>query len=91
MASYFFKKDFYLLTKEEVNERLEQDVFSQPEFKQQVKEVSYNLKISEIIVEDVLRHYFTNICYLINTVRKVVTKVNIYGFCSIYIKKGKRV
>jgi hypothetical protein len=85
------KRRFKNLNKKQINTLLEQDVFSKPHFRQHVIEVSLKTKIDEKIVEEVLKSYFTNILIVINTFRKIKTKINVYGFFSIHIEKGNRI
>ena len=81
----------YNLNKSQVIKMLEEDVFSKDDFIEHVKEVSLKTKIDERIVKDVLKSYFTNIVFVMNRVLKVKTKINIYGFLSLIIGKGRRI
>lgn len=67
---------------------LDEEVFQSPSFNEHVKKVSLNTKIDEETVKEVLISYFTNIVFAINAVRKVKTKINVYGFFSLIVKKG---
>lgn len=87
----FSNKELDNLTIEQIKELLEKDVFSKVHFNKHIVEVSLKTKIDEKIVEQVLKSYFTNILIVINTVRKIKTKINVYGFFSIFIEKGKRI
>ncbi len=84
-------KELDNLTIEQIKDLLEQDVFITAHFNKHIIEVSLKTKIDEKIVEQVLKSYFTNILIVINTVRKIKTKINVYGFFSIFIEKGKRI
>ena len=86
-----FNRVFINLNKKQINTILKQDVFDKPHFKEHLKEVSLKTKIDEKIVEQVLKSYFTNILIVINTIRRIKTKINVYGFFSIYIEKGSRI
>lgn len=88
---YYFQKPFNLLSDEEVEECLHNEVFQRQEFDNHIKEVSHNLKIDEEIVRDVMMQYITSIMYMLNTVRKIKTKINIYSFFSFRIEAGKRI
>lgn len=87
----FFRKAFYNLKRNEIESLLEEEVFSTVSFNEHAKEVSLNTKIDEEIVKDILKSYFTNILVVINTVRKIKTKINIYGHFFIIIEKGKHI
>ena len=89
--SDYYKRVFVNLNRKQIDILLEQDVFSKPHFIEHIKEVSLKTKIDEKIVEEVLKSYFTNILIVINKIRKIKTKINVYGFFSIHIEKGKRI
>ena len=84
-------KELDNLTKQQIMKLLDEDVFITVHFNKHIVEVSLKTKIDEKIVEEVLKSYFTNILIVINTVRKIKTKINVYGFFSIFIEKGKRI
>ena len=90
------KKKFYFdielknIPKHKLKEYLNNEVFNNEAFKLHVKQVAFNLEIDEKIVKDVLVRYFTNVALVINTVRKIKTKLNIYGFFSLLIEKGRK-
>lgn len=84
------KEDIRLLSRQEIDSRMEMEVFSTEDFRNHVKEVSENLNIDQEIVRDVLIHYFKSITVIVNTVRKTLTKINIHGFLSIEIEKGRK-
>jgi len=86
-----FIRRFINLNRKQIDTLLKQDVFDKPHFKEHLKEVSLKTKIDEKIVEQVLKSYFTNILIVINKIRRVKTKINVYGFFSIYIEKGSRI
>jgi len=84
----YFPKKFKNLTRKEIVCLLENEVLNSPEFNEHITEVSFKTKIDKEIVKDILKSYFTNILVVINTVRKVKTKINVYGHFFITIKKG---
>lgn len=88
---YYFDIELKNISKEKLKEYLHNEVFKSDAFKLHVKQVAFNLKIDESIVKDVLVSYFTNVALVINTVRKIKTKINIYGFFSLTVEKGKKV
>ena len=88
---FFFKQELKNIPKGKLKEYLHTEVFTSEPFKLHVKQVAFNLEIDEVIVKDVLISYFTNVCLIINTARKVRTKINIYGFFSLIVEKGHRV
>lgn len=88
---YYFKNNLKNMSKAEAREYLNSQVFKDKRFNMHVKEVSHNLKIDEKIVKDVLVHYITEIMYVMNSVRKFKTRINIYCFFNFLIEKGKRV
>ncbi len=85
----FHKSFFRNIFKKDIKILLEEEVFSNQQFIDQVKQVSLKTKMDEKIVKEVLTSYFTNILIVINSIRKVVTKINVYGFFSLTIKKGR--
>jgi len=87
---YFFSKNFKNLNRKQIIALLEDEVLNCHAFKEHVTEVSFKTKIHEEIVKDILKSYFTNILVVINTVRKVKTKINVYGHFFLIIKEGKR-
>ena len=87
---YIFRKPLANISKENIDVYLAENVFDTEDFKKHVNQVALNLKIDESIVRDVLISYFTNVMYVINTTRKLRTKINIYGFFSIIVEKGNR-
>lgn len=88
---YWFKDELKNIPKDNLKRYLHDMVFSTPEFNLNVKQTAQNLNIDEKIAYDVLVSYFTNIALVINTVRKIKTKINIYGFFSITVEKGRRI
>lgn len=87
---YYFRMPLPILTRKECSEYLHKNVFDTPEFEVHVNQVAVNLKIDQRIVKAVLISYFTNVMILINSTRKIKTKINIYGFFSIIVEKGDR-
>jgi len=86
-----YSKEFKNMTVHEIKFLIKNEVQNSNSFKQHVQEVSLNTKIHPEIVHDVLINYFTNILIVINRVRKIKTKINVYGFFSLFIKKGNRI
>lgn len=78
------------LTRKEIKQVLEKDVFSNIDFKNHVLETSETLNIDVKIVEYVLKHYITNVMILINTTQKIKTKINIYAFFTLILEKGRK-
>lgn len=70
---------------------LNNEVFQNPQYLNHVKEVSMILKIDEKIVDDVLKSYFLTVFKLLNKVYTKLTKINLYGFFSFYVKPGNRI
>lgn len=89
-GKYYYRDVFDNLPKKDALALLEAEVFTDNHFLEHVKEVSFKTKIDEEIVKDVLRSYITNVFLVINTVRKIKTKINIYGYFSVVIFKGNR-
>ncbi len=83
------KSFFRNIYKKDIKILLEEEVFSNEQFIEQVKYVSLKTNIDEKIVKEVLTSYFTNILIVINSIRKVTTKINVYGFFSLIIRKGR--
>lgn len=75
-------------TKKQLRANLEEDVFSNHLFKEHLKKVSLKTKMDEKIVEEVLRSYFTDILIVMNSVRNIKRKINIYGFLRAIIIPG---
>ena len=89
---YYFNRGFFKnMTKKQIKYMLEREVFSKDKFKQHVLETSHKTKIDIVIVEKVLKNYIFNVVLVINTVRKIKTKINIYGFFSLIVEKGKNI
>jgi hypothetical protein len=87
---FIFPGNLKNIKRERAKEYLQGNVFDTDNFKEHVSQVAINLNIDESIVRDVLVSYFTNIFYLINTVRKIKTKINIYGYFSLTVERGRR-
>lgn len=87
---YIFKEDLENIPRDKARAYLDRQVFSTEEFEKHVDQVSLNLKVDQQIVRDVLISYFTNIFFVVNTVRKVRTKINLYGFASLQVGAGRR-
>lgn len=85
----FFSKDLKNIPSKHYKKYLEETVFSSHDFNKHIKATSLNLNISEDIVREVVQHYFLHIGYVINSVRKIKTKINIYGYFSLFIEKGQ--
>lgn len=87
---FIFPNDLKNISKSRAKGYLQENVFDTENFNEHVSQVSINLNVDEKIVKDVLVSYFTNIFYIINTVRKVKTKINIYGYFSLTVERGRR-
>jgi hypothetical protein len=87
---YSFRQVLKNIPKDKAKEYLHTNVFDTAEFNIHVQRVAFNLKLDERIVRDVLVSYFTNIMLLINSKRKLKTKINVYGFFSLIVEKGNR-
>lgn len=87
---FIFPGNLKNIKRERGKEYLQVNVFDTDNFKEHVSQVAINLNVGESMVRDVLVSYFTNIFYLINTVRKIKTKINIYGYFSLTVEKGRR-
>jgi hypothetical protein len=90
LKKYYFRNPLKNIPKENSDKYLQRQVFGTSEFDLHVKRVAFNLNIDEVIVRDVLVSYFSNIMYLINTVRKIKTKINVYCYFSLIVEKGNR-
>lgn len=88
---YYFPRPLKNIPKKELIEYLNIEVFSKELFKNHLKEVSHNLKIDEEIVEQVVKSYIINVSIVMNTVRKIKTKINIFAFFSFEVREGKRI
>lgn len=73
----------------EIDKYLDADVFNQNKFKNHVTQVAQNLDIDEEIVLNVIKNYITNVAVVIGTIQKVKTKINIYGFLTLYVRGGR--
>lgn len=88
---YFFKEDLKNIKKKDLKIYLENEVFQREAFKRHINEVAQKTNIDEEIVKDVIKSYITNISIVMNTILKIKTRINIYGFFYFDIEKGKRV
>lgn len=86
---YIFPDELKNIPRDKGKAYLEETIFSSEHFAKHIEQVSINLKVDEAIVRDVLVSYFSNIFFMCNTVRKFKTKINLYGFCSIIVTKGR--
>lgn len=87
---YFSRKGFTNIPKAKMREHLENTVFNTSDFNLHITRVACNLKLDESIVRDVVQSYFLHIAYTINTIRKIKTKINVYGYFSLWVEKGNR-
>lgn len=87
----YFKKSFKTLSRKEISELLEEEVINNEHFNEHISEVSLKTKIDYEIVKQILISYFTNILVVINTARKIKTKINVYGAFFLIIKKGTKI
>lgn len=90
IPKYSFKEPLKNIPKDKAREYLDKQVFSTEHFKKHVDQVATNLKLSPELVNDVLVSYFTNVFFMLNTTRKIKTKINLYGFFSLSVLKGDR-
>lgn len=88
---YFFKRTLKPMDKLQIKKVLEEEVFSNPHFIDHVKQVSHNTKFDEEIVKEVLKNYITNVFTIMSTIQKIKTKINLYGFLTIFIEPGRRI
>lgn len=88
---YYFKHDLTHMAHKEHMNFLNKEVFETEEFNKDIEQVAQNMKINKEIVRDVVVSYFYNIFKVINTVRKIKTKINIYGYFSLLVEKGSRI
>ena len=89
-SKFAFKEELKNIPKDKAVEYLNKQVFDTEHFAHHVNQVSTNLKLDQRLVRDVLVSYFTNIFFMINTVRKIKTKINLFGFFSLSVLKGSR-
>lgn len=68
------------LSKEEMDIVLNEHVFDDYNFKRHIQEVSIKLQIPEDVVESVIKHYLSFICYEMIKIRKIRRRIVIYGF-----------
>jgi hypothetical protein len=90
LTKYKYPDKIIGFTKEECIQYLEENTFSNYDYKRHIKTVASKLKIDEVIVDDVIRHYFTKMFVFINAKQFTNFKINIYGFYSIFMRKGDR-
>jgi hypothetical protein len=83
-------KIFTPLSKTQIKSIIENEVLNSNHFHEHITEVSFKTKIHEDIIKDILISYFTNILVVINTIHRIKTKINIYGFLYLILRKGKR-
>ena len=88
---YFISTELKNIPRKNLKEYLHNEVFNTTEFNTHIEQTAFNLQLHKQIVRDVVVSYFTNIAIAINTVRKIKTKINVYGFFSIWIEKGRRI
>jgi hypothetical protein len=67
---------------------LDDEIFNSDAFNKHVKQVSLNINMDEKTVKKVLVSYFMNIAFVLNTVRKIKTKINVLGFFSLIVRDG---
>ena len=77
------------LPNKEVEEYLENNVFSEVRYKSNIAETAKTLNIDIVVVEKVMKHYITSVFKTINKFQKFRTKINIYGFFSFDCEEGK--
>ena len=91
MPKYTFRKELKNIPHDKFKKYIEDQIFSSPDFNKHIKQTSINLNINEDVVREVVQHYFLHIGYAINTVRKIKTKINIFGYFSLFVEKGRRI
>lgn len=74
-----------IVTEQEVLEMMENQVFSDPDYKRQVIETAKTLNLPEDKVAEVIRHHFTVMAIQMTIVTKVRRRLSIYAFCMIEI------
>ena len=75
-----------LVTKTEVLEMMEREVFQDLDFKRQVKETSFKLKLSQEQTETVIKHFLTTMAIQMTLVTRIRRRLGIYAFFLIEIK-----
>lgn len=95
--NYFFSQYSISIkiTKKDVLEKLEKDVFSDDIFKSHIKETSLKLNVPEEVVEKIVKHYITYFSLLMNTIVKHKRRFVVYCFFYIdiednYYKEGSK-
>lgn len=73
------------VTAEQIEEMMEEQVFSHPDFKRHVLEVSMTLQFPKDKVEYVLRHHFLTIAKQMALITRIRRRLSIYCFCMIEI------
>lgn len=75
------------LTKKELSETLENDVFEQPEFKRHMKELAISENISEEEANKVIKHYLLTVGKEALRITKHRRRIVLFGFMHIDIQE----
>jgi hypothetical protein len=82
------RSNFKPVPKYYIKNILDDEIFNSDAFNKHVKQVSLNINMDEKTVKKVLVSYFMNIAFVLNTVRKIKTKINVLGFFSLIVRDG---
>jgi hypothetical protein len=77
------------LNRKEIDAYLKSEVFDVSQFQEHIKETSFILNIEESIVSNTVKRYIKKISYMMHSVRSIRTKINIIGFFSFWVEKGR--
>lgn len=91
LRKYFFSQKLKNIPKDKIPEYLHTTVFNGDQFALHIQRAAFSLKIDEVIVRNVVESFFINVMVVINTTRKIKTKINVYGFFSLIVEKGNRI
>lgn len=87
---YRYRDPFKLIPKKDYIEYLYSTVFNTKDFNRHIDITADSIGIHRDIVYDVVTSYWIDIAMVINSYQKTLTKINIYGFFSLKLLKGKR-
>lgn len=74
------------VSKEQVLEMMNDQVFNQPDFKRQIIEVSQKLNLPKENVDFVVKHFLITMALQMTLVTIIRRRLSIYAFCMIEIK-----
>lgn len=74
------------VSKEQVLEMLDTEVFSDPDFKRHLLETSIKLGLSIDVVEHTVKHFIITMAKQMSLVTRYRRRLSIYAFCMIEIK-----